>query len=1094
MSRHDERDDEARDTANRQRIRNEHHLNIMVEAAAGTGKTSSIVDRMVNLVGSGACKIESLVAVTFTRKAAAELRERFQSEIRKRAAELAEEKTPAESEMYLRLQSASDHVGRACVSTIHSFCAALLRERPVEFDIDPSFKELSDEDGERLQERAWQSNIDQLCKANDPLIDEIGTLGLERNDLKTCFQNFIKYRDVDDWPCGDLESFDFEQLRREMQVYISEMETLIPLFPTHRGNDKLMSRYEDIVRRSERGWEEMGACFRLLEKFDATVNVVQKQWHDNQTAKDEQTRWREFRERTVVEALDWWHRKRYAIVLQFVRRAVNIYVSLKQEDGGHDFTDLLQTVATGLKSQPQLRRYFQQRYTHVLVDEFQDTDPIQAELILYLTSENVTEQRWDHCAPRPGALFLVGDPKQSIYRFRRGDIVTYNRVKRIFEASGGEVLSLVKNFRSRGELLTWNNRVYGDKFLDEADSYTTAAEHMVQGRVDRLDGELAGVWRLPFAVESKIVDTTRNEAESIARFIRHAIDSGMTVPRSERELELGRPPTVQARDFLIIPRGKKHIDVFSQALDAYSIPCEVTGGNAYAGVEQLEVLVDCLRCIDDPRHPVHFLAILRHRLFGFSDAELYKYKRAGGRFSPTGRVPNELDEDLKKRMEEVHQRISRYRVWLRSMPFPVAIQRIASDLGLLAVTAAQREGDLALGVFLKAIEVLRSQSAEFDCAADLIDRFDQLGESEGCTALSPDQDVVRVMNLHKAKGLQAPVVFLADTSAPYRGSPECHIDRTGELSAGYMSITTKVGKWGVQRIANPPGWTEFEKEERRFLAAEADRLLYVATTRAACMMVVSVGKSDSNWSGLHGYLEEVPELVVSASTGLSHGEADPCGSPAETFPEGKSVVSESESGAGAIAERWLQAATASYSILSAKDESLSRTERPNWGASGEYGYRWGSAVHQLLDLAAKNDGTDLLPAARLIAREFEIGAARIDELVETVVSVTQSDIWARAKASARYFTELPFESIANSESGQQVLTRGLIDLVFEDASGWVIVDYKTDDISRADLSDACEFYRPQLESYAKHWHVLTGNNVVEHGLYFTRLNDYVGVV
>ena len=158
----------------------------------------------------------------------------------------------------------------------------------------------------------------------------------------------------------------------------------------------------------------------------------------------------------------------YEFVVDFVRRAVDVYERLKSASGALDFTDLLLTATNGLRSQPHLRKYFQRRFTNLLVDEFQDTDPIQAEMILYLTAKNVHEQESFHCRPRDGSLFLVGDPKQSIYRFRRGDIVTYNRVKTVFEQSGGEVLSLVKNFRSRDELRTWNNRIYGDKFLPKA--------------------------------------------------------------------------------------------------------------------------------------------------------------------------------------------------------------------------------------------------------------------------------------------------------------------------------------------------------------------------------------------------------------------------------------------------------------------------------------------------------------------------------------------------------------------------------------------------------------------------------------------------
>ncbi len=458
-------------------------------------------------------------------------------------------------------------------------------------------------------------------------------------------------------------------------------------------------------------------------------------------------------------------------------------------------------------------------------------------------------------------MFLVGDPKQSIYRFRRGDIVTYNRVKEIFERSGGEVLPLVKNFRSSNAICEWNNRVYADKFLPAADKYVTAAEAMVPGRDDAREGELSGIFRLPMAHDFNLAETTLQEADAIARFIRGALDHRMTVPRTSRELELGLGPEVQARDFLIIPRGKRRIESFKRALDRYRIPCEVTGGNAFSSIEQLGVLIDCLRAVDDPYHAVHFLAILRDRLFSFSDAELYELRRAGGRFSFTAEVPSSLRTQLRIRFEDVNSRLRRYQAWLRVYPFSTAVQRIAADLGLLASASAASEGDIAAGGFLKAIEMLRQHSGDFDSASDLIsclEQLDEMDEIQGCTALPPDANVVRVMNLHKAKGLQAPIVFLADTGNRHQGPPACHIDRSGHEPAGYMGITVKRGDWATRDVAMPADWPRFQREERRFLDAEADRLLYVATTRAACMLVVSVGKDKSNWAGLHPYLADAP--------------------------------------------------------------------------------------------------------------------------------------------------------------------------------------------------------------------------------------------
>ncbi len=379
--------DEARDQLSRQRIREELDCNFMVEAAAGTGKTTCIVDRMVNLVANDHCQIAKLVAVTFTRKAAAELRERFQAELRRRAAELQSHGKPADNPTYVRLQSASDNVGRAFVGTIHSFCATLLRERPVEFGVDPAFRELDEEEERRLREQAWQENIADLIAVSDPLVDQIDELGIDRKDLKSCFDRFISYRDVEHWPTASPQPIDVEETQRRTRCYIEDMKRLIPLFPGERGNDALMGLYEEIVRGSDKDWSRPAVFFGLLEKFDRTSKVVQKQWHDKTIAKREKTRFEEFRSKIVRPAIDWWCHERYRFVVKFVRRAVLVYERLKRASDGLDFTDLLLIASSELKKQPGLRRYFQSRFTHLLVDEFQDTDPIQAEMILYLVSE-----------------------------------------------------------------------------------------------------------------------------------------------------------------------------------------------------------------------------------------------------------------------------------------------------------------------------------------------------------------------------------------------------------------------------------------------------------------------------------------------------------------------------------------------------------------------------------------------------------------------------------------------------------------------------------------------------------------------------------
>ena len=709
-----------------------------------------------------------------------------------------------------------------------------------------------------------------------------------------------------------------------------------------------------------------------------------------------------------------------------------------------------------------------------------------------MTSQVTAETDWQKCFPKPGSLFVVGDPKQSIYRFRRGDIVTYNRVRAVFERSGGEVLKLIKNFRSRTEIREWNNRIFAARFLPVASEFKPASEDMIQGRDDASHGTLCGIRKIIVDNRLSLDKATKLEAESIARFIRNAIDMGMTVPRTKRELDLGRTDQVTECDFLIIPRGKVRMHLFKTALEDQGLRCEVSGSNAFSGIDELSTLVAVLRALDDSQNPIYYLAIMRNLLFGFSDSELYGLRKAGGRLSFTSELPEALDDSNKAKFTKAHDRLQTYQGWLRSYPFGVSANRIASDLGLLASAAAGDKGNVNSGSFLRALESLRQHSCSFDSTVDLITFMEQIiaaKESEGCTALPPDQNCVRVMNLHKAKGLESPIVFLADTSDAYKASPLCHIDRSTGRPLGYMGIMERNGDWAYRIVAAPNEWVELQSREKQFLDAESDRLLYVATTRAACMLVVSVGSDRSNWSALHPHLADVP--VLDAPTEL----------PPRATPVSNAIVEaesyEPAAATLAISKKWDISTEPTYAIVTAKEVGLKGAKRPAWQATGDFGYQWGSAIHKLLELSAKSPTSNIRSAASQFAIEYRLGQDRVDELLATVLSVTQSDIWQRSKLAIRCFSELPFETSNTDSVGRPTIVRGVIDLIFEEPSpggsqpSWVVVDYKTDDIKESEIGEAVTYYRNQLVEYAKHWQAISGFHVTERGIYFTRVNKYV---
>ncbi len=236
----------APDQKQRDLILKQLDTNLLVEAAAGTGKTTSMVGRMIALIETGKCSdISHLAAVTFTRKAAAELRSRFQIKLEAAAQEESGVKKK-------RLVSALERLEQCYVGTIHSFCARLLRERPVEAKVDLSFESIEPEEDIRIRREAWNDYCAKLYIKNpDGIIEELGQLGLSLTDLEGCFIQFAEYPDVDEWPAshsGKKVFREIEKRRPMLEKYIARIKKLVPRFPEDTGTDLLMDIYKKIKR------------------------------------------------------------------------------------------------------------------------------------------------------------------------------------------------------------------------------------------------------------------------------------------------------------------------------------------------------------------------------------------------------------------------------------------------------------------------------------------------------------------------------------------------------------------------------------------------------------------------------------------------------------------------------------------------------------------------------------------------------------------------------------------------------------------------------------------------------------------------------
>ena len=1114
-----DREDVLPDAEQRKRITTELDLNMLVEAAAGTGKTTMLLKRMVELIRTGRCeRISRLAAITFTRKAAAELRSRFQGELEKAASR-------AEGEERARLGDALGHIEQCFIGTIHSFCTRLLRERPLEAGIDIAFEELDDSEEVLLGSDAWEE-FAAIAIADDPggIMERLEAHGLEFAHLKGAFKKHAESHDVEEWPAAEpppgalsLDVFD-----RAIRGYVEHMETVGPTLPEDDGKPgRLKEKYRTIpIKYRHNEPLDMATAMEIIQELGSkapSMNAELKKAlsaQEKDLVKREQHEWTGRKESMRAEELkELWYGHRYAIALEVLEEARRYYDRMREDKGVLSFQDLLIKAAALLRENPQVRRYFAGRYSHILVDEFQDTDPIQAEMMILLTAADVDTAGldWLDCEPRAGSLFVVGDPKQSIYRFRRADIATYNLVKSKFdEWDGAEVLELSSNFRSTEGILGFVHDVFSDEFeppgmaTRESPSYVK----LEKCRQDANDGELTGVKALRVPCDVKGRGDPLEEAGLVARFIVEAVESGRTVTRSTPdEGEEPEAPAACYGDFMIITYLKDELDAFAGRLQELGVPCRVSGSTELGKVAGLKMLLACLKAVAGPDNPVLLVAALRSELFGVSDPALYRFKKAGGRFDYRSELPKGLSDEDRAAFSGAYERLGRYSLLLARLPALAALERVAADLGLFALAGAKDGGDVAAGSIMKAIEILRCGREERWAVSQVIEALEEITsgaiEADGISALPEKRDAVQIMNLHKVKGLQAPVVILAGMSEWGSFTSDFHVDRSSGRTVAYMEIRYRepwVKKGKGSTIARPLDWTEWQEAEDLFAEKEKLRLRYVAATRPESMLVVSLpeGGGKARWCEFEDYLDEAQELEVSTGHGAVTREE-----------KKKHTVASPGEAAAAIGERLARASVPTCGLKAAKEYALAAAGKATGPVStpiereiesledvledAERGVRWGTVIHGLLEIKIGGPAADLTSLAASLLEENELDARFAGDAVALVESVTRSGLWKRARASVRSLAEVPFSVMLEDGTAFPTLLRGKIDLVFKGDDGWVVVDYKTDRPPGGTAEPLVEKYAAQVRLYADAWKACTGEEVTEMGIFFVATGEYARV-
>jgi ATP-dependent exoDNAse (exonuclease V) beta subunit len=822
---------------------------IVVEAAAGTGKTTELVNRMLRVLAEGRAEIRDIVAVTFTEKAAGELKLRLRQELERERGDAREAIVAA------RLDAAVQNLEEAHVSTIHGFCADVLRERPVEARVDPLFRVLTEGQAERLFNEAFSSWFQEQLE--DP------PEGMRRS-LRRASRGF-RPGDVDeDGPMERLRraGFDLSQWRDFRQPWtrpgfdragamaraVDLVHALAELSqkPSYAGDNLYVDT--EPVRRLSRDLRQRGAAAGSdADGLESQLIELRRNRDFKRARKGSGPGYRKGVTRAqvlqareaLVLALEMFQTAADADLAALLHRelmtCVDRYEALKAREGALDFLDLLIRARDLVRDDLAVRAHFQARFTHIFVDEFQDTDPLQAELLLLLASREPGETRWQHVSPVPGKLFIVGDPKQSIYRFRRADVGIYQRVRDVLLRSGATPVELRKSFRGTRTIQRVVNAAFADVMDGDQEAMQATYMPLEFSRPDIAGQPAVVALPVPRPYAQKFVaarEIERSLPDAVGALVEWLVRTSGWKVTERRDPHTLVP--VEARHICILFRrfvsyGEDVTRPYVEALEARGIRHLLVGGKAFHDREEIETLRAALMAIEWPDDQLSVFATLRGALFAIGDEELLEYVHLSRRFHPF-RIPGTLPLRLEPIREalDVLAALHRHR---NRVPVADTIAELLDRTRAHVGFVLRPGGEQALANVLHVAELARQYELgggmSFRGFVDALRDAASGGQAAEAPILEEGSDGVRLMTVHKAKGLEFPVVILADITArltPYEASR--HVDPSRELCA------LRIG-----------GWSPVELNDRRDLEvgreqAEGVRVAYVAATRARDLLVV----------------------------------------------------------------------------------------------------------------------------------------------------------------------------------------------------------------------------------------------------------------
>ena len=1076
------------DKLSRERIVSELEDNFFVEASAGSGKTTSLVYRMVALIEKGV-PVDKICTITFTKAAADEFFNRFQSLLSTRSILVEDESDNVlneKTEQSVKLcQEALGNIDSCFLGTIDAFCNMIAHELPSELGI-PSDSEVIDMD--EYLSIVKEVNLAILRNDSHPLHNKAirfkELIYPYEEALSTGVKSFLEMRHTKIIYDGSLVDLDMDVYFEEEKISLLEIiKDLIGLedcyLPNKNGEKNVKYKYQTTLKSSYRilkgkSWNDCLTALKFaldaIKKMNGFSPKVIGQGIDEYLDIKEKIRsnssikFNEAFNSDIDKIKDKLNEYNYSIFCDYINNVSHVASDAFKKLGKFQFFDFLyylnEAFKKSAKGNKELINHILERHSHFLLDESQDTNPLQTELFFHLTG-TVDDEDWKKVKPKKGSLFIVGDPKQSIYSFRDANVSAYLNNKKIFEEEN-EVLLLTRNFRSNVRLRQWFNHTMNDLLNHDPEALEHIDIPISKEEIEKEempDEVIDGVYK--YCVEGK------DDGEYIAQLIVSLVGKKKIYSKNENRNSKDDPRKkerlIRYSDFMIVPRGTDATKIIS-ALNKYHIPMTIEAQIPFKTCESLMVIKDLLYLLKSPQDINEFTNVIYGPLYQLDEKDVITLLNEG--FNLNISHPFEISDP---KLNEVIKELNNLYLETKDMSFSSTMLYILCDKKINIFNKISTHHLEYLYYLIQKIKE-KEEDSSIKTVNELklyIENF-ILGKDEQRTLRFKDKlERVKISNVHKVKGLQAPIVILARPIQSEK-NPIKYVDYNELPPKTYFSKFVSKDGFIEQTIVETKKFDDQLLIWKGSAKAEKERLEYVAATRAESVLIVGssskIDKDESNpWEDLYSKvdddfknadleLEEVePIELVAEDVSLGDFNIN-----IKSHQSTVKYISPSQMRVNRINNNYDEIDDSNYTLKEEKDATFI-----------------GTLIHRLMELMISSiNKYDINDIYRKIKNEYGFECESYQKALLNIATIIRSggfnqknstldnDILSTLLKAKRVWCEMPFSYL--SKEGN--IVNGIIDVLYLDQDdNYHIIDYKTN--VENDVLVLEQEYEKQLTSY-----------------------------